>query len=64
MLPLSQIIKQADEPGRVEPGLHADLVLLRADPLTDIRHTRRIEMVIHGGHVCLPADLLRGVAMD
>jgi hypothetical protein len=34
------------------------------DPLTDIRHTRRIEMVIHGGHVCLPADLLRGVAMD
>lgn len=60
----AQIVKQADKLGRVEPGFHADLVLLRADPLTDIRRTREVELVIRGGHVCLPADLLRGVAMD
>jgi imidazolonepropionase-like amidohydrolase len=35
--------------GTVAPGKVADLVLLDADPLADIRNTRRIRAVIRGG---------------
>ncbi len=35
--------------GTIAPGMRADLVLLTADPLTDIRHTREIETVIKRG---------------
>ena len=37
--------------GTVEAGKFADLVLLGADPLADIRNTRRIEQVIIGGRI-------------
>jgi hypothetical protein len=37
--------------GTVEPGKRADLVLLRADPLVDIRNTKRIEAVILGSRL-------------
>ena len=30
-------------------GLLADLLVLRADPTAEIRHTRQIEWVIRGG---------------
>ncbi|MGE0623902.1 MAG: amidohydrolase family protein [Pseudomonadales bacterium] len=40
------------ETGRIEPGMRADLVLLDADPLEDIRNTRRIHRVmLNGGWV-------------
>jgi hypothetical protein len=39
------------ELGRIEPGYIADLVLLRADPLVDIRNLRRVEAVVLGGRV-------------
>jgi imidazolonepropionase-like amidohydrolase len=39
-------------------GKRADLVLLAADPLADIRNTRKIDRVVHGGQVCDPAVLL------
>lgn len=39
----------ADSLGRLRPGAAADLVVLGADPLTDIRNTRRIERVMLGG---------------
>lgn len=42
--------------GTVEPGHLADLVVLSADPLADIRNTRRIEMVIHQGRITRPAS--------
>jgi hypothetical protein len=35
--------------GTIEAGRRADLVLLRADPLADIRNTRGIEAVMLGG---------------
>jgi len=38
------------EIGTVEPGRGADLLILSADPLADIRNTRRIEMVVLRGH--------------
>lgn len=35
--------------GRIAPGLRADLLVLDADPLQDIRHTRRIATVWQAG---------------
>jgi imidazolonepropionase-like amidohydrolase len=38
-----------DDVGRIAEGLHADFLILDADPLADIRNTRRIEAVFRGG---------------
>jgi imidazolonepropionase-like amidohydrolase len=35
----------------VEAGKRAELMLLDADPLADIRNTRKIHAVITGGHI-------------
>jgi Amidohydrolase family len=43
------------ELGTVEPGKLADLVVLDADPLADIRNTTRIHTVLTRGHVVSPA---------
>jgi imidazolonepropionase-like amidohydrolase len=40
-----------DSAGTVAPGRVADLVLLDADPLADIRHTRRIVAVVSNGQL-------------
>ena len=40
--------------GQVLPGMRADLVLLDADPLANITHTRRINGVVSKGQ-WLPA---------
>jgi imidazolonepropionase-like amidohydrolase len=48
----------SDEAGTVAVGKRADLVLLDADPLRDIRNTRRIEAVLLDGR------LLRRGALD
>jgi len=37
--------------GSIEPGKIADLVLLTADPLEDIRNTRKISVVVANGHI-------------
>ncbi|HMH13521.1 MAG TPA: amidohydrolase family protein [Edaphobacter sp.] len=36
--------------GLIVPGYSADLIILTADPLTDIKNTRRISAVYHRGH--------------
>jgi imidazolonepropionase-like amidohydrolase len=41
----------ADSLGTVTPGRIADLILLDADPLTDIRNTRRIRAVVANGRL-------------
>jgi imidazolonepropionase-like amidohydrolase len=41
----------AEESGAIRPGLSADMVLLDADPLADIRNTERISRVILRGQV-------------
>jgi imidazolonepropionase-like amidohydrolase len=38
-----------DSAGTIAPGKLADLVLLKADPLRDIRNTRRIVAVVANG---------------
>jgi hypothetical protein len=56
----AKALKQEQTLGSISPGKLADLVLLTANPLEDIRHARRIELVIRGGRVCRPhAVLLR-----
>jgi len=49
--------------GTIAVGKIADLVLLDADPLIDIRNTRRIWRVIQGGRV-VDRDALRSVAIQ
>jgi imidazolonepropionase-like amidohydrolase len=47
--------------GVLEVGARADLLLLRADPLQDIRASRQIDWIVQGGRVYTPADVLRTV---
>jgi imidazolonepropionase-like amidohydrolase len=46
------------EIGTVETGKRADLVVLDANPLTDIHNTRKIEYVLQNGRLLRPAALL------
>ena len=43
--------------GTIDPGKRADLVLLDANPLSDIKNTRRISGVISKGRFHTPAEL-------
>jgi Tol biopolymer transport system component/imidazolonepropionase-like amidohydrolase len=47
--------------GTIEVGKWADLVLLDADPLADIRNTRRIWQVVHYGRLVDRAAILKAV---
>ncbi len=41
----------AGQIGSIAPGMQADIVALRGDPLTDITAVRRVVFVMKGGHV-------------
>ena len=45
----AKILRWDDEIGTVEAGKYADLLLLDADPLVDIRNLRQIAAVYKGG---------------
>ena len=47
----AEFLGLADSLGTVEPGKIADLVLLDANPLADIRNSRRVAVVIREGSV-------------
>jgi imidazolonepropionase-like amidohydrolase/Tol biopolymer transport system component len=47
--------------GTVEVGKWADLIILDADPLADIRNTRRIWQVVHNGSLVDRAAILKAV---
>lgn len=53
----ARALKQADHLGSIAAGKLADMVILGADPMADIRNSRRIEWVIRGGRVCDPKAL-------
>ncbi len=51
----------AKDLGTIEVGKRADLVLLDADPLTDIRNTRRIWQVVHDGRLVDRPAIIKAV---
>jgi imidazolonepropionase-like amidohydrolase len=53
----AEFLGRSDHQGTVEVGKDADLVLLTADPLTDIHNTQKIAAVILHGRYLSRADL-------
>lgn len=47
----AEMLDAEDEFGTIEPGKRADLLILGANPLDDIRNTRSLETVIAEGRV-------------
>ena len=47
-----------DDPGRLQPGTRADLLVLSADPLEDIRNTRAVVAVARNGQFHSPDEWL------
>jgi len=60
----ARAMNQQDRLGTVEPGKLADLVILNADPTSDIRNTRQIFAVVRGGLVCDLAAARRAVPVE
>jgi len=50
-----------DRLGTIEAGKWADLVVVRGNPLADIRRTRLPRVVIKAGHVYDPDALMKSV---
>ncbi len=57
----ARILKKDKEMGSIEQGKRADLVILNASPLADIRNSRRIYRVIRAGTISDPDVLLKMV---
>ena len=51
-------LRREGKQGEIRPGQRADLVVLGANPLEDIRHTRAIRAVMKAGRLHEPEDLL------
>jgi imidazolonepropionase-like amidohydrolase len=45
--------------GTLEPGKRADLLVLDADPQSDIRQARRIHRVVRGGAILNPESIAK-----
>lgn len=58
----ARYMNAAGRMGEVAPGRQADLVLLDADPLVDIRNTARIRAVVVAGRYLPKAALRRMLA--
>lgn len=54
----ARALKQTENLGSIEVGKIADMVILNANPLSDIRNTRAIDRVIHRGIVLDPKAIL------
>ena len=57
----AQVMKRDSDSGTIDVGKRGDLVILDANPLDDIRNTRKIFRVITNGRVFDPAPLWQSV---
>src|SRR4029077_19162782 len=53
----ARVMKLDKEWGTLEAGKRADLIVIDGDPLTDIRNTRNVELVVAGGKIYNSAEL-------
>jgi hypothetical protein len=53
----ARFLGREESTGTIDVGKRADFVLLDGNPLTDIRHTRRIATVVVGGRILSRADI-------
>ena len=60
----ARAMRLEDETGTIEPGKRADLTILNADPLTDIRNTRQVDSVVTNGVLYKAAELWRSVGFQ
>jgi len=58
----ARVLQEESRLGTIAPEKLADLILLTHNPLENIRNTRSIEIVVRGGKICRPADLLKYVS--
>ena len=54
----ARVFSATPDLGTLEPGRRADLLVLEADPLADVRNLRRIRQVVRAGLVVRPEQLL------
>ena len=54
-------LREESRLGSITVGKLADMVLLTSNPLQNIRNTRSIQLVIRGGKICYPQQLLKKV---
>jgi len=55
----ARVMGREKDVGTLEKGKLADLLVLGADPLADVKNLRRIEKVMKGGKLLDPKDLLK-----
>ena len=60
----ARVVGRFADLGAIEPGKLADLVVLDASPLADIRNTSRIALVIKDGHALRPDEILPRSAVE
>jgi len=53
----AETIGRLQDMGTLEPGKYADLVVFDRDPLSDIRNTRSVSLVMRGGQLFDAATL-------
>ncbi|WP_242361068.1 amidohydrolase family protein [Anaeromyxobacter sp. SG17] len=60
----SRVVSRFADLGAIEPGKLADLVVLEASPLADIRNTSRIALVVKDGRALRPDEILPRTAVE
>ena len=54
----AELMGLGGETGRIAKGYEADLVFLRADPVSDVRNASQVELVVTNGEASGPEELL------